>query len=109
MLYGGYRQRSFATISTEPFDQPSCLLQCFTDGLLDSEIPRVGSEPFHRGSNSGFILGEDDPAPFANFDEPTLVFRIRGKVIVVNLDGFADLPARLSNDRPTEGTVNKKD
>jgi hypothetical protein len=30
-------------------------------------------------------------------------------VIVVNLDGLADLPQRLSDDPSTEGTVDEKD
>jgi hypothetical protein len=29
-------------------------------------------------------------------------------VVVVNLDGLADLPQRLSDDLPTEGTVDEE-
>jgi hypothetical protein len=30
-------------------------------------------------------------------------------MVVVDLDGLADLPQRLSDDLPTEGTVDEKD
>ena len=38
------------------------------------------------------IFREHDPAALANFEEPIFVFRVREKVVVVNLDGLAALP-----------------
>ena len=52
---------------------------------------------------------EHDPAPLANFEKPIFVFGVREKVVVVNLDGLADLPQRLSDDLLTEGAVDEKD
>jgi len=54
------------------------------------------------------ILGEDDPAAFADFDEPIFVFSVRREVVIVNLDSFADFPQCLSDDLFTKGTVDEK-
>ena len=77
----------------------------------------------HKGSHSrrrkrrsfsdpvadAIILGEHDPAALADFEKPIFVFSVRNKVVVVNLDGLADFPQRLSDDLSTEGTVDEKD
>jgi hypothetical protein len=55
------------------------------------------------------VFGEYDPAAFADFKEPICVFGVRCEMVVVNLDGFADLAQRLSDDFPTQGTVDEKD
>jgi hypothetical protein len=53
------------------------------------------------------ILGEHDPAAFADFGEPVFIFSVRGEVVIVDLDGLADFPQRLSDDLFTKGTVDE--
>jgi hypothetical protein len=44
-----------------------------------------------------------------DFNEPNFVFSVRSKVVVMNLNRFADFPKGLSYDLSTKGTVDEKD
>ena len=78
-------------------------------GQHKSSDPRRGKcRSFSDAVADAFILGKHDPATFARFDEPIFVFGVWGEVVIVNLDGFADFPQRLSDDLPTQGTVDEK-
>jgi hypothetical protein len=55
------------------------------------------------------IFREHDPAALADLDKPIFVFGVRDKVIVVDLDGLADLSQRLSDDLSAKGAVDEKD
>jgi len=70
---------------------------------------RCKRRSFSGSVADAIILGEHDPAALADFKQPIFVFRLRRKVVVVNLDGFTDFSQRLSNDLSAEGTVDEKD
>jgi len=71
----------------------SCRHNCssFSDSIADS-----------------IVFGEHDPAAFTDFKKPIFVLGLRSEVVVVNLDAFADIPQRLSDDFPTERTVDEE-
>ncbi len=63
---------------------------------------------FSDSVTDSVVFGKDDPAALADFKKPIFVFSVRSKVVVVDLDGLADLPQRLSDDLPTERTVDEE-
>jgi hypothetical protein len=105
-------------VGDKSFDPWQCLYEGrghFTSlELRGSQHKSVYSRRSERGSFSGpvadaIVFSEHNPAALTDFDQPNFVFGIRRKMIVVNLDGFAGLPQRLSYCPPAKGTVDKED
>jgi hypothetical protein len=73
-----------------------------------SHLRRRNRRAFGDAVPNAIIFREHNPAALADFKKPIFVFSVRGKVVVVDLDGLADLPQRLSDDLPTERTVDEE-
>ena len=54
------------------------------------------------------IFRQDDPTTAPDFNEPDFIFRIRRKMVVVDLNSLAEFPQRLSYDPLTKGTVDEE-
>ena len=74
-----------------------------------SHFRRKNRRSFGDPVADAIIFREHDPAALANCEKPIFIFGVREKVVVVNLDGLADLPQRLSDDPSPEGAVDEKD
>jgi len=74
-----------------------------------SHFRRRNCHSFSDSVADSIVFGEHDPAALPNFNKPVFVFGVWDKVIVVDLDGLADLTQRLSDNLPTEGAVDEKD
>ena len=56
-----------------------------------------------------FVLGNHHPSALADFGEPDLVFGVRRKVIVVDLDVQPRFPERRRKPLPAEAPINEED
>jgi hypothetical protein len=72
-------------------------------------LRRQERSSFSDSIPDAIILGKNDPATATDLSEPNFVSCVGSKVVVVNLDGFADVPQRLGYDFSTKGTVDEED
>jgi hypothetical protein len=94
-------------------DEPLDAWQCFDEsGGHFAPLELGGSQdedPSFRGFNgrsfgdsiaNAIVFRKHDPAALGDYAQPIFVFGVGSKMVVVDLDGFADLPQRLSDDIP---------
>jgi len=63
---------------------------------------------FSDSITDSIVFGEHDPTAPSDLNKPIFVFGVRSEVLIVDLDGRADLPQRLSDDLLTEGTIDEE-